>query len=91
MFTVKVFRCFIGYPLSFRLIKPKGMGGTNFSKVFDYVSENMADDLPASITILTDGYDSFPPAHCARGIPVLWVLTTDNVNPHWGKVARIKP
>ena len=26
----------------------------------------------------------------AKGIPVLWLINNDNVDPPWGKVARIK-
>ena len=75
---------------SFKVIKPRGGGGTDFSSVFHYVEEKMKDDLPASIIILTDGYDSFPKESSAHGIPVLWVINNEDVNPPWGKVARIK-
>ena len=75
---------------SFMVIKPKGGGGTSFECVFKYVKSQMADNLPASIVILTDGYASFPPEESALGIPVLWVINNDLVSPPWGKVARIK-
>ena len=75
---------------SFRIIKPKGGGGTSFKSVFDYIKKHMANELPASIVILTDGYDAFPPESCALGLPVLWIINNQNVNPPWGKVARIK-
>ena len=75
---------------SFRIIKPKGGGGTNIKSVFDYVKKHMAKELPASIVILTDGYDSIPPESSALGVPVLWVINNEDITPPWGKVARIK-
>ena len=44
----------------------------------------MADDPPVSVIILTDGYAPFPDRSAAMNIPVLWVLTTENVLPPWG-------
>lgn len=55
-------------------ILPKGCGGTNFENVIKYISENMADDKPASIIILTDGWDDYPPEDIAEGVPVLWMI-----------------
>jgi hypothetical protein len=49
----------------------------------------MSDKLPASIIILSDGYAPFPLEKLAGGIPVLWLLNNEEVNPPWGKVARI--
>lgn len=45
--------------------------------------------LPSQIIIITDGYDSFPPEEAAMEIPVLWLLNNKNVDPPWGKIARI--
>lgn len=73
----------------FRIIRPKGGGGTRFDIIFKYVEKHM-DTLPASIIIMTDGYGDFPKEEEAMEIPVLWLLVTDDVNPPWGKVARIK-
>ena len=73
----------------FSVIKPKGGGGTSFDVVFDYVQEEMADMEIASIIILTDGYATFPDKSAAMGIPVLWMINNDDVDPPWGKVARI--
>lgn len=75
---------------TFRAIKPTGGGGTSFDIIFEYVAQHMADKLPASIIILTDGYASFPQEHLAMGIPVLWLLNNENREPPWGKVARIR-
>ena len=73
----------------FKIIKPAGGGGTDFQIIFEYVFHHMSDKLPASIIILTDGYAPFPQEKLAGGIPVLWLLNNEEVNPPWGKVARI--
>lgn len=73
----------------FRIIKPLGGGGTDFRIVFEYVMNHMQDNLPASIIILTDGYAPFPQEQLACGIPVLWLLNNESVDPPWGKAARI--
>ena len=49
----------------------------------------MTEKLPVSIIILTDGYAPFPEEKAALGIPVLWLLNNEKVEPPWGKVARI--
>lgn len=74
----------------FIAIRPEGGGGTRFDLIFDYVTEKMAEDLPVSIVILTDGYAKFPDEREACGIPVLWIIDNEEVTPPWGKVARIK-
>lgn len=74
----------------FVIIRPKGGGGTNFEIIFDYVRDNMQDNLPASIIILTDGFAPFPKESAAMEIPVFWLLNNKSVDPPWGKVARIK-
>lgn len=71
-------------------IKPAGGGGTDFQIIFEYVYQHMENKLPACIIILTDGFAPFPQEHLARDIPVLWLIDNDNVEPPWGKVARIK-
>ncbi|MBE6807656.1 MAG: hypothetical protein E7527_06615 [Ruminococcaceae bacterium] len=73
----------------FRVIRPAGGGGTDFQIIFEYVHRHMQDKPPASIVILTDGYAPFPQEKLAGGIPVLWLLNNDRVDPPWGKVARI--
>lgn len=74
----------------FKIIRPAGGGGTEFQIIFEYVHKHMSDKPPASIIILTDGFAPFPQEKLAGGIPVLWLLNNDTVNPPWGKVARIK-
>lgn len=73
----------------FKIIKPAGGGETDFQIIFEYVFHHMSDKLPASIIILSDGYAPFPLEKLAGGIPVLWLLNNEEVNPPWGKVARI--
>ena len=70
------------------IIRPAGGGGTDFQIIFEYVATHM-EKLPASIIILTDGYAPFPQEKLAMDIPVLWLLNNENVEPPWGKVARI--
>ena len=72
----------------FKIIKPMGGGGTNFAIIFEYVKKFMPTP-PASIIILTDGYAPFPKEEAAGGVPVLWLLNNELVQPPWGMVARI--
>ena len=71
-----------------RIIRPAGGGGTDFQIIFEYVHQHM-EKPPASIIILTDGFAPFPQEKLAMGIPVLWLLNNETVEPPWGKVARI--
>ena len=73
----------------FKIIKPAGGGGTDFQIIFEYVHKHMQDKPPASIIILTDGFAPFPKEKLSMGIPVLWLLNNEDVDPPWGKVARI--
>lgn len=73
----------------FQVIRPAGGGGTDFQIIFEYVHQYMQDKPPASIVILTDGFAPFPKEKLAGGIPVLWLLNNTQVDPPWGKVARI--
>ena len=69
-------------------IRPKGGGGTNFFKIFEYVHK--MEVKPKAIIILTDGYATFPPEKARQGIPVIWVINNDSVTPPWGEIARMK-
>ncbi len=72
-------------------IKPVGGGGNCFAEIFRYLRDNMMDDPPVSIVILTDGYDSYPQQEVAMGIPVLWLLNNPHApDPPWGRVARFE-
>ena len=70
-------------------IRPAGGGGTDFQIVFEYVHSHMSEKPPVSIIILTDGCAPFPQERLSFGIPVLWLLNNAEVEPPWGKVARI--
>lgn len=74
----------------FMAIRPEGGGGTRFDIIFDYVAENMSEEPPISIVILTDGYAPFPEEKATHGIPVLWIIDNEDVTPLWGKIARIQ-
>ncbi len=75
---------------SLKAIRPKGGGGTRFDIIFKYAREQMSDEPPKSIIILTDGYAPFPDESEADGIPVLWVITHDkSVKPSFGKTVYI--
>lgn len=73
-----------------KVITPKGGGGTSFQIIFDYVREQMKEEPPACIIILTDGYAPFPDEKESMDIPVLWIINNEDVSPPWGVIARIK-
>ena len=76
-------------PAYFKIIRPKGGGGTSFHIIFEYVEKFMQDELPVSIVILTDGFAPWPAEADALGIPVLWIINNEEAQPPWGKVARL--
>ena len=78
-----------GYDTDVTKIVPYGGGGTDFSAIFKYVKNNMRDNLPSSIIILTDGYCPWPDEKDTFGIPVLWIINNEDMTPPYGKVARI--
>lgn len=71
-------------------IIPYGGGGTDFTVVFHYIKSNMKHDLPSVIIIFTDGYGLFPEEADILDIPVLWLIDNEDVNPPFGKVARLR-
>ena len=68
--------------------KIKGLGGTDFRPVFDYIRKNMHEQ-PDLLLFFTDGYGTAPkrcPAY-----PVMWMLTNDGKQPaDWGRVIHFK-
>jgi len=74
----------------FKVIKPYGGGGTSFLAIFDYVKEQMQDDPPESIIIMTDGYAPFPREFQVPSIPLLWIINNKEVDPPYGRVIRIE-
>lgn len=77
------------YDTDITKIIPFGGGGTDFSKIFTYIKENMIDELPSSVVILTDGYCPFPKENETLDLPILWIINNEKVTPPYGKVARI--
>jgi predicted metal-dependent peptidase len=74
-------------PLSKQNIEVKGMGGTDFRPVFDYVKKSAA--RPDLLIYLTDGWGTAPDESPAY--PVMWVLTANgNVPAAWGKSLFLK-
>lgn len=71
-------------------IRPVGGGGTDFKIIFEYVENEMSDNPPDSIIILTDGYADFPDEKVANGIPVFWMINNNDITPPWGHIARIE-
>ena len=65
----------------FEIIRSKEGGGTDFQIIFEYIQANMTEKMPVGIIILTDGYAPFPEEKSALGIPVLWLLNNEKVNP----------
>ena len=72
-----------------RAIKPVGGGGTSFAAIFAYLQQHLLDDPPVCIVVITDGHGTFPKQQAARGIPVFWLINNNEVDPPWGKVARM--
>ena len=72
-------------------IIPYGGGGPDFFVIFDYIRHNYSHNLPACVIIFTDGYAEFPDEHEAMGIPVLWIISNDDVTPPWGRTVRLLP
>jgi len=70
-------------------IRPKGGGGTSFSSIFKYMHDNMQEDLPKAIIILTDGYCPYPKERVAMEIPVLWILLKNKEDAPWGTTLHI--
>ena len=70
-------------------LQVKGGGGTSFYSIFKYMEENMEDELPTAVIIMTDGYAQFPPEHKALGVPVLWIIVDSSAKPPWGNVTYV--
>lgn len=58
--------------------------------MFHYIKSNMKHNLPSVIIIFTDGYGLFPEEADILDIPVLWLIDNEDVNPPFGKVARLR-
>ncbi len=74
-----------------RKIAPTGGGGTSFSMIFNYMQENLRDDLPKVILIFTDGYSDCPEEKAAMNVPVLWLITKDGTAElPWGTIVKLR-
>ena len=69
-------------------LMPKGNGGTSFMNVFKYVDKLI--EKPKAVVMLTDGYADFPKKDYTKDFPVIWILSSDDVTPSWGRYARFK-
>ncbi len=66
----------------------KGLGGTDFCPVFEYIQKKMKEQ-PDLLLFFTDGFGSALKQRPAY--PVMWVLTRGGVKPaDWGHVAYFK-
>lgn len=71
-------------PLDINDFQFKGLGGTDFSEVFNFVQENPT----SALVFFTDGHVNLPTDEPAQ--PVLWVLTSNGVREMpWGDVAQM--
>lgn len=71
------------------LWRPKGLGGTCFTPVFNYIADvNQHIPSPNLLVFFTDGYGSAPAQ--PPQFPVLWVLTPNGKKPTaWGQSAHL--
>lgn len=65
-------------------ILPEGGGGTSFEAIFQYMKDNLSENLPASIVVMTDGWAVCPEEESTMGVPVLWILKDPPFDPPWG-------
>ena len=70
-------------------IRPKGGGGTEFKAPFDFMEEHGLFQNAQFIVMLTDGYCNFPPESVAKGLKVLWVITTSSIEAPWGQTVHL--
>ena len=70
---------------------PYGGGGTSFRCIFDFINRNHEkfDNINAVI-ILTDGFCDYPKESETMGLPVLWIYTTENNEPPFGRHTQLK-
>ena len=79
-----------GFDIKISKVEKSGIACTDFDVVFKYIRDNMMENPPSCIIVLTDGYAPFPEESAAMGIPVLWLINNDEITPPWGKIARIE-
>lgn len=69
-------------------IEIQGGGGTSFINVINMANEFFKGDIMC-IIIITDGIAIYPKESDTLGVPVLWLLNNNKINPPWGIVARM--
>ena len=71
-------------------LAPYGGGGTSYDCIFDFI-ENNRDKFENinGVIILTDGYCDYPDVEKTNGIPTLWIYTTPDNKPPFGKSATL--
>lgn len=73
----------------FDMLEATGGGGTSFVAIFDYMKENMLEELPAAVIILTDGYAWYPDEEVALNVPTMWIIVDNNTDAPFGKTVHI--
>lgn len=69
-----------------------GGGGTSYKCIFDYINHHQEDfNNINGVVILTDGYCDYPKENVAEGLPVLWIFTTKDNKPPFGRSAELNP
>lgn len=69
-------------------IKSIGGGGTDCKECFNYAKNNKND--VSGIIIFTDGYLDFYNEKVSNGIPVLWIITSKDIEAPWGLSAYLE-
>ena len=65
---------------------PYGGGGTSYECIFKFIRKNREKfDNINGVIILTDGYCEYPQEEITDGVPILWVYTTPNNEPPFGR------
>lgn len=68
---------------------PVGGGGTSFHVVFRQLEALEEEELPRVLILITDGYAPYPEESAARGVPVIWLITSRDGAPPFGEVLRL--
>lgn len=68
---------------------PVGGGGTSFHVVFRQLKGLEEEELPRVLIVITDGYAPYPEESAARGVPVIWLITSRDGAPPFGEVLRL--
>ena len=63
----------------------KGRGGTDFTPVFEYIKRNKI--FPKVLLYYTDSIGTYPEKK--PQYPVIWLVTSDNAHPPWGKIIKL--